>query len=701
MSEPTPSASSPSRGLSLRWVIALLTVVPIVGVTGALVVLLTVTNQQVSEQLGSAVVESANARVRTEVTSYLQSAVRVSDLYERRLAAGVLLPDVVRDQDAWERAMLDDLVTNPDVASICFGNVRGETTWLLRNRDSAGKTRLEVGRVPAQTSPEDANAKEFEAFIDGGVGIALLRDPYRYDPRGRPWYTSAVQAAPKAVWTPVYFWFADTAKDESVTGTAYAKAIRNAEGEFLGVLSVDVTLGALSEFLRSLPLAQRGYAFMVDADGLLVAASHGRVSSIEGKRLSLAQSAEPAARAVATALAANARQSRQDRRTGSDTEPLLVVIDDTSARATIAPFAPSPGITWSIIAVLPESEFLTQAKQTRNRAIALGALAVVGASALGLLVAGRLARPLLQVREHVRRVGAGEFDSRIRLSAARELHELSTDLNQMSVDLKQRMEMRRALSLASDVQRSLLPESPPVVPGLDIAGVCSYCDETGGDYYDFVPLASSPTPQGGVLVTIADATGHGVAPALLMATARGAVRASLDATDHLGTLLARVNDLIASDNRHGKFVTMLLLRVGAHGASTTWASAGHDAPILYNPLSDTSTELGECGGPPLGIDVGLEFPQEHAGDLAPGSVLLAGTDGIWEARDAEKQMFGKERVAALLRAHAALPAREIAQHVVAAVTAHSAHAGPQDDITFVVIKCHPQRDPHDAALGTL
>src|SRR5262249_39561679 len=119
------------RRPSIRSLVAVVVIVPVLVVSAALAALSTVTSRRVAEELGSSIVNEAGDRVAAEVRNYLSSAVRISDLYARRVSDGVLS---TADLRAWERPMLDDLLTTPDVASICFGNERGQATWLLRGR---------------------------------------------------------------------------------------------------------------------------------------------------------------------------------------------------------------------------------------------------------------------------------------------------------------------------------------------------------------------------------------------------------------------------------------------------------------------------------------------------------------------------------------------------------------------------------------
>src|SRR6185369_13611249 len=165
--------------------------------------------------------------------------------------------------------------------------------------------------------------------------------------------------------------------------------------------------------------------------------------------------------------------------------------------------------------------------------------------------------PLLRLTEHAARIGNGELDAKLELGGARELHQLAEQTNKMAGGLKQRLAMEQSLELAMHVQQSLLPQCTPSIVGLDVAAHSRYCDSTGGDYYDFIDIADLPNDR--AFIAVGDVMGHGIGSALVMATARAAVRASAHSGDlALGQLMARVNDVLAADP-HGLFMTLALI----------------------------------------------------------------------------------------------------------------------------------------------
>lgn len=666
-----PAAPAAKRRPSIRALVALVVILPVLAASIALVTLAAMTARRIAEQMATSIVDTAAHRVAFEVRDYLNSAVRNSRLYTRRMERGVLPTSGL---GAWEKLMIDDIVTSPKVASICFGNTEGESTWLLR-----GQTSLELGRVPG---PGEGQAAEFGITDDGVVDAAPFRTA-QYDARNRPWYGEALKAEPRGsgIWTPIYFWFKDQ-RGASTTGTGYARAIYGAppESALRGVLVIDITLGGLSQYLHNMEIAQPapegmgGAVFIIDDKNQLVAASEGPVNTDSGERLPIERSSSPAARAVAHFVITTGYTSDK---------PFRCDIDGQPARILITRIATHPGINWRCLTILPESAFMGEAHAARRTAIMLAGAAILGSLLLGLILSRRISVPLHQLAAHVKRVGAGDFDSRLDLTQARELAEVSTELNKAAAGLKQHMELQESIHVAMEVQSSLLPDKDPEIPGMDIAGRTKYCDATGGDYYDFIDV--SRVSSGTMLLALGDVMGHGVASALLMASARAALRAHVDDQGSLAMLMKKVNGVLSRDARHRRFMTLALVAVDPQHGSVRWASAGHDPAVVYFPDGDRFDEL-EGGDIPLGMMEDVEYQEYRRDGLVAGCILLIGTDGIWEMRNPAGEFFGKDRMLQLVRAHARKPAKEIAEALEIALSAWRADRAAQDDVTFVIAK---------------
>jgi sigma-B regulation protein RsbU (phosphoserine phosphatase) len=224
------------------------------------------------------------------------------------------------------------------------------------------------------------------------------------------------------------------------------------------------------------------------------------------------------------------------------------------------------------------------------------------------------------------------------------------------------------------------------VRGLEVAGHSSYCDETGGDYYDFLVLDKA-APHA-VLVALGDVMGHGVAAALVMAGVRAVLRDRAVAAGGLADLLGRLNRFISADHQGERFMTMHLSVIDAKAGTMRWVSAGHDPALLFHPDTGAFEEVGE-GDLPLGVLDDTEYTEQTHGPLRPGLVILIGTDGVWEMPDAMGEAFGKDRLRDVIRESAAGSAAEIAQAIRGRLAAFRGDTKQVDDVTFVIVKVRP------------
>jgi sigma-B regulation protein RsbU (phosphoserine phosphatase) len=259
--------------------------------------------------------------------------------------------------------------------------------------------------------------------------------------------------------------------------------------------------------------------------------------------------------------------------------------------------------------------------------------------------------------------------------------------NQMIHGLRHRLELVTSLQLAEDVQRDLLPQKPPKLSGFDIVGASSYCDKTGGDYYDFIPLQSDRLG-----VVVGDVSGHGIPSALLMTTARALLRQRSAMGGSLSGIITDVNRQFTQDvEESGRFMTLFYSEIDSRTKSITWVRAGHDPALVYDPATD-SFDMLQGNGMALGVVADMEFA-EHRLQLKPGQVVVIGTDGIWESRNQTGEMFGKKRFGELIRKEVSTSAGEIVRSVLDAVAEFRKPGSQDDDVTLVVIRVLNESTP--------
>lgn len=279
------------------------------------------------------------------------------------------------------------------------------------------------------------------------------------------------------------------------------------------------------------------------------------------------------------------------------------------------------------------------------------------------------------------RVTHGDLSKLVPVATSDEFGVIAGHTNLMIEGLRHRLKLVTALKLAEELQQHFLPLTPPDHPGLEVSGTSVYCDETGGDYYDYLEL-----PRGRLGVVVADSADHGVGSALHMTTARAFLL--FGARDYRGpaALLSEVNRYLTRDSvATGRFMTMFFLEIDSRARTLRWVRAGHDPSILYDPAQDSFQEL-DGDGMALGVVEDLHFQEYTHDGWAPGSVVVVGTDGVYETSNGERQMFGRERLRELIRQHAAEPAEAIQKVIIDTLQAFRGDAPQEDDITLVVVK---------------
>jgi sigma-B regulation protein RsbU (phosphoserine phosphatase) len=245
-------------------------------------------------------------------------------------------------------------------------------------------------------------------------------------------------------------------------------------------------------------------------------------------------------------------------------------------------------------------------------------------------------------------------------------------------------EHKKALALAGEVQKSLLPQIKPEVPGLDVAGRNVSCDEIGGDYFDV--LWRRENPDAPFSVVVGDITGHGVDSALLMTAARAFLRMRASQPGTLSQIISAMNRHLTRDVLEtGRFMTLFYLTVDLKKDRMGWVRAGHDPAVLYDPQKDTFEEL-KGSGVALGINAAFDYVENQRDGLKNGHIIAIGTDGIWEAFNKKGKMFGKQRFREIIRQNARAGADDILNAVYREINDFTRGQKSEDDITLVVIK---------------
>ncbi len=466
----------------------------------------------------------------------------------------------------------------------------------------------------------------------------------------------------------------DRAKMTEITPPRYDSLVRNKTVSLISLL-VDKsgqTIGQFEVVLRFDSLIadiidsgwwQSNKAFLVDDDGNIL------TGTVPQERKALADNNDPVELKTLNALKA---------------EPFGTIRGPGHPPAEVGGFYKLQQAPWSLVMIAPGEKILSPIVKFRLYYFMSGAAFIVLILLLIRFVTGRTVSAIKDISRAAERIAGGDFGKPLPVKTRDEVGELTRSFNTMMQQLEERIRIKQALDVAMEVQQNLLPPEMPQIPGLDIAGRSIYCDETGGDFYDFFEMRRQHADHLGIAV--GDVSGHGVSAALLMATIRAFIKSKVTQLDSIAESITSVNRLMTQDTRDtGQFVTLFYAEICLAEKVLRWVRAGHDPALFYDPGLDTFKELwGE--GIALGIDPQGNYQENVVRKLSNGQILVIGTDGIWEARNHMGEMFGKERLKDLIRKNAEYSSDGISASIIDAIKTFQGSARQEDDITLLVIK---------------
>ena len=630
-------------------------------------------SEKISRDLLDRVLDQATERVRLAVRTNLQKPHLLAKLNGELMEVGSIDLTDLRGEVP---SLWIELMGNPEISAILVSNAESDTVWVERRTPDM--------QIAAIYDASDGSGRCYEWKIDEtGHIVGEPIGSYPYQPRERPWYKTATTSKTGSGWSPLYAW-ASSGTGPTPVGSGFSLLTVDKDGKTLGVTDVGFTVDAISAYLSTISVSENGRLFVMNAEGYLVASDSPDVPcSINGK---LVQAEHSGCLMVSHAAAVLADPERTHVDEQGFTHSSFNEDDGYSYLVDSTSLAVQWGPDWKIVTVIPEDDLLGGVRQVQSRLTSWGIAVLVVAGLAGLLLARLIVKPILGLKRTADEISAGDLNVHFAGGGGREFTELAAGLDSMCKGLKERLELRSSLEVAMDVQQHMLPSSVPINPALDIAAFSTYCDETGGDYYDFPEVANVEQGEdGSVLIAIGDVTGHGIAAALIMASARSALRTRLRQEGTLGAVLGDVNDVLVADTPNGKFMTFLAVLVSPDGSSFRWAGAGHDPPILYNSNAQKFSEP-SGGHIPLGI-MSDQIYDEYESLLGPhGSILLTGTDGIWETANAAKELYGKDRLRKVIMDHANDSAQLIGDAIIRDLNTFRGSDRPLDDVTMVVVK---------------
>ncbi len=358
-------------------------------------------------------------------------------------------------------------------------------------------------------------------------------------------------------------------------------------------------------------------------------------------------------------------------------------------------------ISYSLGGLQKQLEALEQDKRATVRAntlrmLGLGLGFVVLAGVLVAYQSRRITRPLGMLTSKVMQLAAGNLGARAGTAqgAGREVVTLGVVFNHMAErikvlleDVRAKAQLEREVSLARTVQETLLPGREGVQVGpLRIAGLVVTADACGGDWWFRAAL-----DERRVVIGIGDVTGHGLSTSLVATSATSGFASAMTLREpsqvNAQMLITALNVTLANVGRGEHQMSSALAVIDVSNGAIDYAAGAHPSAVVFNKRSGQLASL-PARGPLLGASVTSQFTSRQA-QLRPGDVVVWFTDGLTEARDGAGKLYGTQRLAAAIQAHAHLSAEALRDAVLADARAFSAGQPQRDDITVVVAEFSP------------
>ena len=304
----------------------------------------------------------------------------------------------------------------------------------------------------------------------------------------------------------------------------------------------------------------------------------------------------------------------------------------------------------------------------------------------GVVLTRTITRAVGDLYDATLKVRRGDLSHRVRVHKRDQLGALGESFNEMTSSVvqlieeqKQRQRLENEISIAREVQSQLFPQSLPSLPGLQLAAICRPARVVSGDYYDFIRLGPSR-----VGIALADISGKGIFAALLMASLQAALRSTAALDGHGGTagLVARLNEHVFKNTSDDRYATFFYAVYDSDARTLTFTNAGHLAPFF---IADGKMQQLEEGGTVVGLIEDSRYTQGVI-KVAPGSLLVAFSDGLTEPENVYGEEFGTQRLKDEVMRQSNMPLEKLAENLIASADQWAGTADQADDITVVIAR---------------
>ncbi|MGB8688783.1 MAG: SpoIIE family protein phosphatase [Microcoleus sp.] len=697
--------ASTSGKFRLRNVLVVPFVLQIVAAVGCIGYLSYRNGEQIVNDIVSQLRSEVSARVYELVQTYLEAPPLVNQINQDSLPLGVLNFDDLEQARPylWKQVLRFKAIGHAGIA-----NEKGQylrVGWVNR------LVGLEQPQLAQQLIPGGGDLIFYNLDGDGNPTKIDNTTP-NYDVRTRPFYRVVVEKK-QAAWSDVYINFGYGTLQINASLPYY-----DADGKLIGVLTCQMGLDQIHNFLQTLSVGNSGQVFIIEPQGELIASSVKNLPLSVGKgkdskRIKAQDSSNQMMRQSVLYLFDRFNRLEDI----NHTIQLDFKLNGQRQFIQVSPLTDKYGLNWLIIVVVPKADFMTQIYANTRNTILLCIVALVVSVGVGFLTASWITRPLNQIAQASEYLAGGTLNQKVDSSRIFEIEILAKSFNSMARQLQESFEtledkvkertselatatqqiaalnnrlraenlrMSAELEILKQMQQLILPKPAELaaITELDIAGFMEAADEVGGDYYDVL------CTDGVVTLCIGDVTGHGLESGILMVMTQAAVRTlkevqELDPVRFLDTLNRTLYKNIQRMNSD-KSLTLAILNYADCKVSI---SGQHEETLVVRKGGQIERIDMMDLGFPIGLDEDIsDFISHVLVDLEPGDGVVLYTDGIPEARNIHKQFYGLERLCEVVSLNWHLSAEQIKQAAIDDLREFIGEQKVFDDITLLVLK---------------
>lgn len=585
------------------------------------------------------------------------------------------------------------------VAGIIIADDTGRECMLMRTPDGFACRQMNI-------SERGAKAHWLEWSDTHPQPVESWREIEGYDPRQRPWFIGAHQRRTAALaaseqpatrelvhWTAPYTFF--TVQRPGIT-TAVTFEDPHSR---INVLAFDIELGSISEYTESVHVTEHGGVIVLTQDTRVLGLPRSdHFASPPARQVALLRQPQE----IGLPLDDEAYETFRANIGNPDSPPTQFESLGETWWGKAKLFSLGPDQQLLIAVIVPENDMITNLPSLRLWILGVTAAVLVAAILRAIVLARRFSKPIEQLVAQSEDISRGDLDEHPPIeSRIAEVGALARAQEHMRTALRSLLKMERDMQLAKQIQQRTFPRTLPTMHGYAIACWANPADDTGGDTYDVIGLSTVEDREPGVgqgehivftndnprytVMILADATGHGIGPALAVSQFRSMVRMAIRLGATFGAFARHVNEQLCADLPSGRFITAWLGMLDREQHILHTFSAGH-APLFHYIAARNECELLDADTMPFGITRQLPLDHRPPIPFGPGDFFIVLSDGILELQNSRGEQFGKARMVEFIKTHRHARPEAWLEALKAELARFAEGAHAMDDITAIVLK---------------